>query len=135
MARYFKLAITGLALLAGTAAFGAAGPSAKGVLASLDPGDWDLRFRNDDAARQNVCFDGGRQLIQIRHANLNCQSVVLSDSPEQVTVHYTCPGQGYGRTSIRRETSRLVQIESQGIAKGVPFAFTAEGRRVGACKP
>ena len=28
----------------------------------------------------------------------------------EVTVQYTCRGRGYGRTHIRRETNRLVQI-------------------------
>lgn len=134
MARHLKLAICGIALLAGTAGY-AAGPVTKNVLDNLDHGGWDLRVRDGDGGNQQICFDGGRQLIQLRHANLNCKSVVLSDTPEQITVHYTCPGQGYGRTSIRRETSRLVQIDSQGISKGVPFAFTAEARRVGACVP
>jgi hypothetical protein len=48
-------------------------------------------------------------------------------------VQYTCRGRGYGRTHIRRETSRLVQIDTQGIADGRPFAFAAEARRVGDC--
>jgi hypothetical protein len=43
-------------------------------------------------------------------------------------------GQGYGRTQIRRETDGLVQIDSQGIVNGLPFAFSAEGRRTGDCR-
>jgi hypothetical protein len=50
-----------------------------------------------------------------------------------VVVQYTCRGKGYGRTHIRRETGRLVQIDSQGIAGGLPFEFSAEARRVGDC--
>ena len=117
------------------AAFGAADNSTKGLLGNLDHGDWELRIRNDNGAKRHICFDGGLQLVQLRHAGMNCKSVVLSNTPEQMTVQYTCPAQGYGRTSIRRETSRLVQIDSQGIEKGVPFAFAAEARRVGACRP
>ena len=48
-------------------------------------------------------------------------------------VQYTCRGKGYGRTQIRRESNRLVQIDSQGIADGLPFSFSAEARRVGDC--
>ena len=48
-------------------------------------------------------------------------------------MQYTCRGRGYGRTHIRRETGRLVQIESQGIVDGLPFDFVAEGRRIGEC--
>jgi len=133
MARHFTLVLSSMAFLAGTAVY-AAGPAAKGVLESLDHGNWDLRVRGDIGGKQPICFDGGQQLIQLKHPDVPCKSVVLNESPEEVTIHYTCSGQGYGRTSIRRETSRLVQIDSQGIAKGVPFAFTAEARRVSACR-
>ncbi len=40
---------------------------------------------------------------------------------------------GSGRTTIRVETPRLVQIETQGIADQSPFAFSAEARRIGTC--
>jgi hypothetical protein len=49
------------------------------------------------------------------------------------TVHYSCPGSGWGRTTVRVETPRLARVETQGIAGKAPFAFTAEARRVGAC--
>ena len=42
-------------------------------------------------------------------------------------------GDGYGRTHIRKETNALVQIDSQGIAGGKPFQFTAEARQTGRC--
>jgi len=64
---------------------------------------------------------------------VSCDRLVVEDGPSEVTVQYTCRGQGYGRTSIRRETSRLVQIQSQGIRNGLPFEFSAEARRVGDC--
>jgi hypothetical protein len=59
--------------------------------------------------------------------------VVIEDRPDVVTVQYTCRGRGYGRTTIRRENAQLVQIDTQGIAEGLPFEFSAEARRVGAC--
>ena len=58
---------------------------------------------------------------------------MVQDNNSEVIVQYTCRGKGYGRTHIRRETSRLVQIDSQGIAGGLPFEFSAEARRVGDC--
>jgi hypothetical protein len=60
--------------------------------------------------------------------------VVIDDTPNEMTVQYTCPGNGYGRTHIRRESDHLVQIDSQGIEDGLPFAFTAEARWAGACQ-
>jgi hypothetical protein len=49
-------------------------------------------------------------------------------------VTYDCAQAGQGRTALRVETARLVQIDSQGVSGGTPFAMTLEARRVGACK-
>ncbi|MBD3728698.1 MAG: hypothetical protein IE933_03235 [Sphingomonadales bacterium] len=104
------------------------------MLDSLQKGEWELRFR-DTGATKRVCMEDGRELIQIRHEEAGCSRFVVEDGASQVTVQYTCKGNGYGRTSIRRETPRLVQIESQGIVEGLPFQFTAEARRIGTCRP
>ena len=104
------------------------------MLDRLDQGDWEMRIRDSSGAVQRMCIDSGRKLIQLRHQGQKCRRVVVEDSASEVTVQYTCPGRGYGRTKIRRETSSLVQIDSQGIANGLPFAFAAEARRVGDCK-
>jgi len=103
------------------------------MLDRLDSGNWELRFRDAKAAPQRICLHNGRQLIQLRHHSLRCSSIIVEDVDTEITVQYTCPGQGYGRTKIRWESSRLAQVESQGIAEGLPFAFTAEARRIGDC--
>lgn len=102
-----------------------------GMLDELDHGGWELRERG--GVVRNICLDSGRRLIQLRHPGMPCNSVVVEDKDNQVTVQYTCRGQGYGRTQIRRETDGLVQIDSQGIVNGLPFSFSAEGRRTGDC--
>jgi hypothetical protein len=102
------------------------------MLDQLDKGSWELRFR-DDGNLQRLCLTDWRRLIQLRHPTATCERVIVDDQASQVTVQYTCRGHGYGRTHIRRETSRLVQIDGQGIADGLPFAFAAEARRVGDC--
>lgn len=102
------------------------------MLADLKKGEWTVRFRDGDAPRK-VCLRSGTELIQIQHLQPNCSRFVVEDGTAKVTVQYTCPGNGYGRTTIRRETSGLVQIESQGIDKGLPFQFTAEARQTGNC--
>jgi len=102
------------------------------MLDQLDKGSWELRFR-DDGAVQRMCLADLRRLIQLRHPGANCERVIVEDEASQVTVQYTCRGQGYGRTHIRRESSRLIQIDGQGIANGLPFAFAAEARRIGDC--
>jgi len=102
-----------------------------GMLDELDQGGWELRERGGTA--RNICLDSGRRLIQLRHPGAACSSVVVQDITNEVTVQYTCRGQGYGRTHIRRETNRLIQLDSQGIVNGVPFTVSAEGRKTGAC--
>lgn len=103
------------------------------MLDQLEKGRWELRVREEGAAVQRLCIGDARRLIQLRHPAASCERLVVEDDATQVTVQYTCRGQGYGRTHIRRESSRLVQIDSQGIAEGRPFAFAAEARRVGDC--
>ena len=105
------------------------------MLDRLDRGSWELREAGSSAAGRRICLDNGRELIQLRHAQLSCRQVIINDQPNEITVQYTCPGRGYGRTHVRRETDSLIQLDSQGIANGQPFAFTVEGRRVGGCAP
>jgi hypothetical protein len=103
------------------------------MLDRLDRGAWMIRFRGSGEQR-TVCLRTGRELIQLRHAGPTCSRYIVEDGAGQVTVQYSCTGNGYGRTSIRRESGTLAQIESQGIADGKPFQFTAEARRTGACQ-
>lgn len=103
------------------------------MLDGLEHGRWDVRLRDASQSRYPICMATGRELIQLRHEALSCDRLIVSDTPDQVTVQYTCRGRGYGRTTIRRETGRLVQIQSQGIADGLPFDFQAEARRTGSC--
>ena len=102
------------------------------LLSKLDRGGWELRFRDGSAARR-ICVRDGSELIQIQHSG-SCNRFVVEDGGNFLTVQYTCRGNGYGRTSLRRESASLVQIESQGIEGGQPYSFSAEARRTGACK-
>ena len=102
------------------------------MLDSLTKGEWTVRFR-DGRASQKICLKDGRELIQLRHKQSNCNRFVVQDETASVAVQYTCAGDGYGRTNIRRETPTLVQIEGQGFAAGQPFEFLAEARRTGSC--
>ena len=122
--------------LAGWAALAVPASSQRPALAMLDqiePGRWEIRLRDGSRRAYPICVDNGRKLIQLRHDALNCDRLVVDDRADEVTVQYTCRGRGYGRTNIRRETGRLVQIETQGIAEGLPFEFAAEARRTGDC--
>lgn len=123
--------------LAGLAAVSIAWPAAAqapelAMLGTLTKGNWTLRDRADGTQRR-ICVRDGRELIQLRHRDSGCNRFVVEDSSSQVVVQYTCPGNGYGRTTIRRESSGLVQVSSSGIVDGAPFAYSAEGRQSGGC--
>jgi hypothetical protein len=101
------------------------------MLDTLTKGSWNLRIR--DNGTQRICVRDGRELIQLRHRQAGCSRFVVQDGADEVVVQYTCRGNGYGRTSIRREGNALVQIQSQGIEGGTPFSFSAEARYSGSC--
>ena len=127
-----------LAIAAGFYAAGVLSPAAAqgpslAMLSGLTDGQWEIRFRDGRESRR-VCIQSGLELIQLQHGGSGCSRFVVEDGANAVTVQYTCRGNGYGRTSIRRESAGLVQIDSQGIAGGTPFEFSAEGRRIGACR-
>jgi len=102
------------------------------MLDGLTSGSWELNYHGA-GKNDRICVRTGRELIQLKHRTSQCNRYVVDDNASAVTVQYTCPNDGYGRTSIRRETGELVQIDSQGIENGMPFHLTAEARRVSAC--
>lgn len=127
-----------LRIVLGCAALGlAASPIAAAVtelamLDTLQQGTWEIRSRAD-GSRRSICLRNGRDFIQLQHRQTGCTRFVVQDDPEEVTVQYTCRGDGYGRTTIRREGSALVQLQSQGSQGGSPFAIEGEARRIGTC--
>ncbi|QUL37481.1 hypothetical protein [Erythrobacter sp. JK5] len=102
------------------------------MLGNLAKGEWTIKYR-DGSPDRRICVRSGLEFIQLRHSEPNCSRFVVEDGASKVTVQYTCQGNGYGRTNIRRETGSLVQIQSQGIASGLPFQLDAEARRTGSC--
>lgn len=130
--RKFAQSVLALSLLGGASALAAQGETLA-MLTKLQRGQWSVVSRDGGPSR-TMCLGDAAQLVQLRHAGSACSRYVVEDATDKVTVQYTCKGNGYGRTSIRKETNTLVQIESQGIAGGLPFQFKAEARRTGACK-
>lgn len=122
------LAVAGLVMIGGAAV--AAGPLA--ALADVEPGKWELRERDGKGARM-ICVAQPMELFQVRHVAGGCQHRVVESSARSATVSYTCPGVGQGRTAVTVETGRLVQIDTQGVSRGMPFASAYEARRVGDC--
>lgn len=134
-----KRPIASLGVLAVVALTGLGVPSraqapALAMLDGLDKGLWNLRVRGSTEPDRKICLGDPRTFIQLQHTGLACERVIVSDRADEVTVQYTCRGKGYGRTHIRRESGSLIQIDSQGIADGAPYAFAAEARRIGTCR-
>ena len=127
----FRIAAFAAALLAVGMPAAAQAPELA-MLDGLNRGGWELHLRSGGEDRR-ICVRTGRELIQIRHTQSGCSSFVVQDEPNVVTVQYTCRGDGYGRTTIRREGNGLVQIRSQGIQGGMPFSLEGEARQSGSC--
>jgi hypothetical protein len=128
-----RLALLAIATLAAGAAPVVAQRPALAMLNQLEAGSWELRLRDGDGSVQRICLPDAQRLIQLRHPGISCERLIVEDGASSVTVQYTCRGHGYGRTEVRRETNRLVQIQTQGIVDGLPFSFAAEARKVGKC--
>jgi hypothetical protein len=128
--RWGALGLAGLAAAAAPVfAFAVAKPEA---LAKLERGRWQLLDAEGSAAR-SVCLADPVALVQLEHEGVSCGQEVLASEAGAATVEYTCPGRGFGRTSIRVETPRLARIDTQGLADGRPFAYRVEARKVGSC--
>ena len=125
------------ALIAASAAFGATAQPARApglpALRAIEPGLWELREPSARAGAR-VCVSDPAMLVQLRHRGATCSRYVIDNQPTLATLHYTCPGAGYGRTTIRIETPTLIQLSSQGIAGNSPFEVRYEGRRQGDCR-
>lgn len=105
------------------------------LLSSLKSGLWQFR----EKARGNnivdaICVGDVSKMIKIKNKNDSCTFKMLSQSGNSVTYDYNCAGKGKGRTTIRKETSGLVQISSQGITDGQLFDFKLEARHAGSCR-
>jgi hypothetical protein len=103
------------------------------MLERLETGQWELRGGAGNSRIAAICLGNPILLTQPRHGAAPCTRDVIAADAGSMTVSYSCPGLGRGRTTIRFETPRLVQIDSQGLDHGMPFALRAEARRVGPC--
>ena len=103
------------------------------LLDGLMKGEWTLMERGSDEPAKKVCLGNPEILLQIQHGNATCTRYVIENSPNKRRVSYKCGAAGHGVTEIKRESSTLVQIFSQGFLNNAPFSVTFEGRRTGSC--
>lgn len=134
--RLLRVVLLAPLLLAGWATLTAAAqPGAAGLkaLTTVEPGRWQLKPYDGVGPARTICIAEAASLLQIQHPGASCSRFVIDNQPAIATVHYTCPGNGHGRTTIKVETSRLLDISSQGIAANAPFNMRYEARRIGGC--
>jgi hypothetical protein len=103
------------------------------ALGQIEPGQWSLVSAG--TRTRSICLSDARVLLQLQHTGIACSRYVIANDKDSTVVHYTCPGAGHGRTEVKVETPRLIQVMSQGIADNAPFDWSVEGRRTGACAP
>lgn len=129
-----RLLIAFAALAAATSPARTQGEERIAALSALQSGRWDLHEIGVAGARpRSICVTDPRVLMQIQHRDLPCSRIVIENAGRRATVHYTCAGGDFGRTTIRVDTPRLAIVDTQGIDDGRPFAYRLEARRTGAC--
>ena len=136
--KFSQMALVGLvSAFASGSALAFAQTSDLSLLETLDRGLWELRAVGgggaSGAAVDKLCLGDPVRLTQIQHNDVPCSRYIVRSTPTSVTVSYSCKGQGQGLTTIRKESGRLIQIQSQGIRNNAPFSFSVEARRAGTC--
>lgn len=111
----------------------AAASAAQAAAPTIEPGQWALKSRDNPAENRSICVRNPQALVQLRHGAAVCSRFVISSEANELTVHYTCPGNGHGRTTIRTHSGRALEVDSQGVIDRQPFAIALQGRRVGEC--
>lgn len=103
------------------------------ALQQLQPGRWMLSSHDADFETRAICIGDPKVLLQIRQPTGSCNRFVVANDARHAVVSYSCSGAGNGLTTIRVETPRLAQIETQGVVGGAPFDLAIEARRTGDC--
>jgi hypothetical protein len=118
-----------VALGAGSAALAAS--AGADAFATLERGKWVVK--GAEGAEHALCLGDPVQLVRLEHPAGDCKLETLANDGAARIVQYSCPGHGYGHTSVRVETPRVATIETQGLIDGRPFSYRAVARKVGAC--
>ena len=131
--RFLRLGLISLVAFVGVAAVM---PQVQRVnaMVAVQPGLWSIHaLDSGEADVPAFCVTDPARLLQFRHPGASCSRFVIADTPRVATIQYTCPGAGWGRTSVRIISPELLRLDTQGIADNAPFALAAEAHRLGDC--
>ena len=130
-----SLGLMGVSVAVGLVIPTSAGQAASQLqaLSLIEAGLWDLRSTSGRDVGRSMCVTDPSVLLQLGHPGRACSRFPIVNQPKNADVYYSCAGAGQGQTRLRVETSRLVQIETQGFLYQEPFAFSFEARRIGDC--
>jgi hypothetical protein len=103
------------------------------ALSRLERGRWQVRDLDARVVRESICIGDATLLARIEHLRAPCTLEVVESEPAGGTVRYSCPGRGFGHSTLKVETPRLAKIHTQGISDNRPFSYRAEARRTGPC--
>ena len=95
-------------------------------------GLWEVSRSATGARPTKICAPAAL-FTQWEQRQSRCTRTVMSSSPVDAVVTYTCRGGDFGRSNVRVITPRTLRIETQGISQGFPFNYTLHARRVGNC--
>ncbi len=119
--------------LVGTGLMAAADAPVLSALGLLQPGQWTLTSRDGGFDKKSMCITDPQVLLHVKQPSTGCSKFVVANDLRSATITYTCQGAGSGRTTVRVETPRLAQVETQGLVRGTPFDLSIEARRTGDC--
>ena len=108
-------------------------PLGPAAFAQAAPGMWEISGYPGAKAPARECIGNLALLAQYEHRRQNCSSSVVSAHAPSSVIQYSCPGGGFGRTTVTMITPRSLRIETQGIANNLPFNYTLQARRIGDC--
>lgn len=104
------------------------------ALATTSPGLWEISGLPSANGPVRVCLGDTVELAQFEHRGQNCARQVISDSPSESLINYTCAGGGFGETRMNVVTPRSLRVETQGISGNFPFHYVLQARRIGDCR-
>jgi hypothetical protein len=121
----------GAALLSGGVVVAQGAPQ---ILGFMSDGQWSLKpvGRSGVEARALCLGTSVAPLAQIEHRGQTCRITTQEISPREVAITYDCGMGNNGYTRLRAETSKLVQVDTQGFKGNMPFHNRYEARWSGA---